>query len=328
MTSIPGQSIEAFGELMARLDDPFSDRAEVLRGAALDEDALQRLEERFAKELASESEEPARRFGDAYEATVSAIAAIRGGDQAAPDLRFLNADAQPFREEAAAVLREPMVSAPVEPRAEAPAAVVAPRPPVDSAAFSAAPLLSAPAPAPRSVDVAWIPEGMRGFTDLRGTQLATNADVPKGPALPFNPNAAPTLSAQPSTSRAPFIPAGMRGFTSVHGTQLAEGGPVGSALPFPGTDRSKAAIPARVEAPGSSFPQLSVEQYASLYVELAALPGRSTEVLDRYRITEEQRRQLDAHWAARMVADPALRQAWDSACNAYKAWLARSKGER
>ena len=310
MTSNPGQSIEAFAELMARLDDPFSDRAEVLRRAALDERALQRLEERFAKELAAESEEPARRFGDAYEATVRALAAVRGDDEAAPDLRFLNADAQPFREEAAAVLREPVAApvaaAPVEPRAEAPA----------------------PVPAVRSVDVAWVPEGMRGFTDLRSTQLAPNTDAPRGPALPFNPNAAPTLSAQPSAARAPFVPEGMRSFTSVHGTQLADGGSGKPALPFPGADRSEATIPARGAAPVGNFPQLSVEQYASLHVELAALPGRSTEVLDRYRITEDQRRRLDAHWTARMAADPALRQAWDGACAAYKAWLARSKGER
>ncbi|MFS8066321.1 MAG: hypothetical protein ACMG6S_08105, partial [Byssovorax sp.] len=246
MTSNPGQSIEAFGELMARLDDPFSDRAEVLRRAALDERALQRLEERFAKELAAESEEPATRFGDAYEATVRALAAIRAGDKAAPDLRFLNADAQPFREEAAAVLREPVVAAaPVEPRAEA--------------------STPAPVPAVRSIDVSWVPEGMRGFTDLRSTQLAPNTDAPKGPALPFNPNAAPTLPAQPSAARAPFVPEGMRGFTNVHGTQLTDGGPGKPALPFPGADRPKAAIPAGGAAPVGNFPQLSVEQYASLH---------------------------------------------------------------
>ncbi len=306
MISKPGQSIEAFGELMARLDDPFSDRAEVLRKANLDEGALQRLEEHFAKELAAESEEPARRFGDAYEATVRVLVAIRGGDKAAPDLRFLNADAQPFREEAAAVLRESVATATVEPRAEAPA----------------------PVPAVRSGDVAWIPEGMRGFTDLRGTQMAPSTDASRGPALPFNPKAAPTLPAPPSAARASFVPEGMRGFTDVHGTQLAEGGRGKPVLPFLGVEQPKVAIPARGAALLGNLPQLSVEQYASLHVELAALPGRSTEVLERYRITEEQRQTLDAHWMARMAAEPALRQTWDGACVAYKAWLERSKGER
>ncbi|MFS8067980.1 MAG: hypothetical protein ACMG6S_16625, partial [Byssovorax sp.] len=121
---------------------------------------------------------------------------------------------------------------------------------------------------------------------------------------------------------------GMRGFTSVHGTQLTDGGPAKPALPFPGADRPKATIPAASAVQVGNFPQLSVEQYASLHVELAALPGRSTEVLDRYRITEEQRHRLDAHWTARMATEPALRQAWEGACAAYKAWLARSKGER
>lgn len=326
MTSTPSQSIEAFGELMARLDDPFADRAEVLRTIALDEIAFQRLEERFARDLAAESEEPARRFGDAYEATVCALAAARGGDKAAPDLRFLNEDAQSFREEAAAVLREPVATAIVAPRAEAPMAVVTPRLPLDSVAFSAAPPVAPPAPIARAVDVAWMPEGMRGFTDVRGTQLATGAEASKSPALPFNPNAAPTLPAQSSASRMAFVPAGMRNFKDVHGTQLADDGPAGPALPFAGMDHPTVTPAARAAAPASNLPQLSVEQYASLQVELAALPERPMEVLDRYRITAEQRRGLDAHWTARMVADPALRRVWEGACDAYRAWLARSKG--
>ena len=324
MASIPSQSIEAFGELMARLEDPFAHRGDVLRKAGLDETAFQRLEEHFAKDLVAESEEPAKRFGDAYEAARGAMAAARVGDKAAPDLRFLNEDAQSFREEAAAVLREPMATGIVVPRA----AVPTPRFAVEAAAFSANPPIPPVAPVARAVDIGWMPEGMRGFTDIRGTQLAADADVPQSPALPFNPSAAPTLAKQPSASRAAFIPAGMRNFTDIHGTQLADDGPVGPALPFLGTDRPKAAVPAPVAAPVSNLPQLSVEQYASLYVELATLPGRPMEVLDRYRITEEQRRGLDASWTARMVADPALRRVWDAACDAYRGWLARSKGGR
>ena len=273
----------------------------------------------------SESEEAARCFGDAYEATVGTIAAVRGGDKAALDLRFLNEDDQSFREDAAAVLRKPVVMATAAPPAEVPAAVVVPRFAGDFVAFSSAPPISPPVPVVRGVDVSWIPERMRGFTDVRGTQLATDADAPRGPAIPFNPNAAPTL---PSASRAAFIPAGMRNFKDVHGTQLADDEPLGPALPFLGADRPNTGAPARVAAPVSNLPQLSVEQYASLCVEPAALPGRPMEVLDRYRITEEQRRGLDAHWSARMVADPAPGQVWDGACNAYRVWLARSKGGR
>lgn len=319
-------TLETFGELVAHLDDPFANRGDVLRKAGLGELAFQRLEEHFAKELAAESEEPAKRFGDAYEAALGAMAAARVGDKAAPDLRFLNEDAQSFREEAAAVLREAVATAIAAPRAEALAMAFTPRSPLEAAAFSAAPPIAPPAPVARAVDLAWMPEGMRGFTDVRGTQLATDADVSRSPALPFNPNAAPMLSKHPSASQATFIPAGMRNFTNMHGTQLADDGPVAPALPFPGAERPKAAVPAHVAASVSNLPQLSVEQYASLYVELAALPGRPMEVLSRYRITEEQQRGLDAHWTARMVADPALRKVWDGACDAYKAWLARSGG--
>ena len=252
------------------------------------------------------------------------MAAARVDDKSAPDLRFLNEDAQSFREEAAAVLREPMATAIVVRRA----AVPTPRFALESAPFSANQPISPLAPVARAVDIGWMPEGMRGFTDIRGTQLAADADVSKSPALPFNPNAVPTLSKQPSASSASFIPAGMRNFTDVHGTQLADDGSVGPVLPFLGANRLNAAPPAPVAALMSSLPQLSVEQYASLYVELAALPGRPMEVLDRYRITAEQRRGLDAQWSARMIADPALREVWDRACNAYRAWLARSKGGR
>ncbi len=169
---------------------------------------------------------------------------------------------------------------------------------------------------------------MRGFTDVRGTQLATNADVPKSPALPFNPSAAPALPAQSSASRMAFIPVGMRSFKDVHGTQLAADGPVAPALPFAGAEPGSAAIPVRAVAPASNLPQLSVEQYASLCVELELAPARPTEVLERYRLTEEQHHALDASWNARMAADPALRRAWDGARDAYREWLARSKNRR
>jgi hypothetical protein len=71
---------------------------------------------------------------------------------------------------------------------------------------------------------------------------------------------------------------------------------------------------------------LSLEQYASLCVELAVVPGESEEVLRRYQITAEQRKALDDHWQRRIAADPTVWMAFDRAYAAYKAWFVASRG--
>jgi hypothetical protein len=93
---------------------------------------------------------------------------------------------------------------------------------------------------------------------------------------------------------------------------------------------TKSAEPAAPSAPGTprasaeatpAPPALSLEQHASLTVELA-LPGANTAaVLARYRLDEAARVALDAHYRRAIDADPALRARWNAAYRSYYEWV-------
>lgn len=108
------QSIELFAELSARLNEGFADRARVLGAAGLDEAAWKRLETRWMTQIAESSDGAlARRFGEAYAAKrhpfagdPSPVAPLAAGP------RFLNGEAQSWRNEAAAVPLETLGVAP------------------------------------------------------------------------------------------------------------------------------------------------------------------------------------------------------------------------
>ncbi|WP_437977838.1 hypothetical protein WMF11_14130 [Sorangium sp. So ce295] len=203
----------------------------------------------------------------------------------------------------------------------------------------AEPRRSPPAP----VDAAsLVPPGMRGFTELRGTQ-PTSAAASGAPVLPFGPPAPPeparpasptavlpALPAPPEPARpapptavlpavpAPpepadpavamaLVPKGMRGFTSLTGTHPTSGAPSGAPLPFASGPR---AAPAAPSAPPPT-PALSLEQYASLCADLAASPGDAEALFARYGLGRpEERAAVDAFWRDRLARDPAAHRRW------------------
>lgn len=188
-----------------------------------------------------------------------------------------------------------------------------------------------PPPAPRAAP-----------SKLAGTALAV--DVPRGPALPFDPCAAPspviTVIATP-----PRPPAGLGG------TSLLVDVPRGAALPFAkGDPREKKAepaspgvaatpkkkqlgelkfgmeIPKNLPPPRSVYaPPLTLEQHASLAVELAMSPETIPETLARYRLSPEARAELDAHYREKKAGSAELSAAWDRAYHSYSAWLAANR---
>jgi hypothetical protein len=83
----------------------------------------------------------------------------------------------------------------------------------------------------------------------------------------------------------------------------------------------------RPAEPGSaSYPAgLSLEQYASLCVELAVEPAKAAETLLRYRLDAEQKRALDDHWQRRIHAEPGARARFDQAYTAYQQWYVASR---
>ncbi|MRG97479.1 hypothetical protein [Polyangium spumosum] len=148
-----------------------------------------------------------------------------------------------------------------------------------------------------------VPKGMQHFADLASTQPAFVA--PGERALPFDPGAKPVFAA--SEARIP-APRGSRDVTDLRGTQPAFVAPRGPTLPFQAT------------------PVLSLEQYASLHVELSMYPAKALSILSRYRLDEEQRRRVEAYWQERMQFDAEVQEAWKDACDTFRAWLEARRG--
>jgi hypothetical protein len=146
--------------------------------------------------------------------------------------------------------------------------------------------------------------------DVAGTFLGEAARF--RPVLPFDPNAAPSA---PVPADAPLR---VRAGSELGGTLDATVAPTGPPVPFK---------PRAREAPPPAG--ISLEQYASLLVELAVEPAKAGEILRRYRITAEQRRAIDEHWQGRMAADPKTCITFERAYAAYRAWYltTREKGK-
>lgn len=153
-------------------------------------------------------------------------------------------------------------------------------------------------------------------TDFAATSAVVDAN--RGPALPFlgegsGPREGPTPRPASRNKLGKLalsldIPRELR---AVRPEQKA--GPAPATMPAD----TNAARPAQ----GAAAPVLTLEQYASLYVELSMSPGREVETLVRYRLTPQQKQALDGHYGERIAKDPAMRRAWDAACRTYEAWL-------
>jgi len=138
--------------------------------------------------------------------------------------------------------------------------------------------------------------------DIAGTFVG--GVVPVGALLPFDPSAPPSLPAQDLDA----VPANLRSLVNLGGTQDAPPASSSPALPF--------------EQPPAPPPPcgLTLQQYASLSVELAIEQDAQEKVLDRYRISAAERVQLDKYWRKRMADEPSTWMAWDRAFKAYKGW--------
>ena len=111
------------------------------------------------------------------------------------------------------------------------------------------------------------------------------------------------------------------------GTALALDVPRKEALPFsaaaasPSWPSSSAHVePGEVTPPATGAPPaLTLEQHASMTVDIAAAPEHALEVLARYRLTPDAKRAVDEYYRALMAADPGVKDAWHRACQTYRA---------
>jgi hypothetical protein len=145
------------------------------------------------------------------------------------------------------------------------------------------------------------------LVDLRGT--VQGPGLPSGPALPFLA-AASGWAARSAVARAAHPLAGTLDAPSML--------PV-PALPFVEAGRSTA----RALAPYQ--PSLTLQQYASLCVDLEAQEEHADGVLERYRLTPEQRDALDAHYQRLFVEQRSASTAFEGARQTYAAWRRAAK---
>ena len=102
---------------------------------------------------------------------------------------------------------------------------------------------------------------------------------------------------------------------------------LGETLPLGGDALQKAvvAVPFAGSTGGVglvSFPSLTVQQYVSLRMDLAARPEREGETLLRYKVpSAASRRALEEHWQEQLALRPELRVELDAAVAIYVNWL-------
>ncbi len=150
-----------------------------------------------------------------------------------------------------------------------------------------------------------------------GAPLATTLPVTESPvdphaALPFAPSLPPPGARPPLSARRDpaegFEPPALAMTVSYEGA-TSEREPV--TLPF-----TRGA--ARPSPPRS----LTLDQYASLCVELTAYPDRRGQVLARYAIRDEPTfAAIDLEWRNVLVRDPILLERWHAVCRQMQAWL-------
>jgi hypothetical protein len=211
----PPVSVERFAELVAALCAPFAVREAVLRETGLDEEAWRRLEEQWTDRLKADDA-----LVDRYVARYQAVTqAPSPGTEAEPPAAegpgFLNAEATPWRAEAASVGRDIAPEAPAllpAPSPEVPFAVAMPAAslrldgtlePEDGAALRAAlPFLAGDADphwavstgSARAADPSR-PDATLDLTASAGSALdgtlEIGASLPRPPLLPASPVAVP-----------------------------------------------------------------------------------------------------------------------------------------
>lgn len=174
---------------------------------------------------------------------------------------------------------------------------------------------------------------------LAGTALAVH--VPVEPELPFVESAPAVIPAPPAKESKAERPAAKFG-----GTALTVDAPRGPVLPFGGAEevgpppsRNKFArmsldisaardqgLAEQASAGGTGqVPALTLEQHASMTVEIAMAPEKATGVLARYGLTAEGKREVDGYWRKRVMANAGERDAWEKAYRAYWEWLTANR---
>jgi hypothetical protein len=176
---------------------------------------------------------------------------------------------------------------------------------------------------------------------------AAAPSVPPAPRAPPHPSPARSLDTTwgfvpvpaGTTSPMPFVegtPAESALHSAVEHTDAVQGPkpaerrpleatiPLGKVLVRPTLPFGGAPAGFSPEAAARRVPELTLEQRASLHVELKMQPERKLQILHRYGSTPEQHERASAAWEARLAQNPKLRSEWEHAVVQYRLWLVRN----
>lgn len=292
--------LERYAEILAHVMHFGVDRAEeVVRRFGLEIDRWRELDRAWSSELAlgMKRQQPgqALRFSSTFHKRRERLTAEQPPVSAVGD-----ADAKPG----------PVARAPAA--AHEPREVALPTFMVAAAQPARAPLPAPPPPAPAPA----APAPARA-----GTVTMDAMPVPAEAKLPFVPAASPSTAFRSAVSHAAAVQGPKadkplaQSVTEPMGERLAR--LARGHVPF-------GSGPPASEPPDSDTPpSLTLEQHASLQVELEATPDQSAAVLRRYGLSAEQHAAIDASWKAKIAAEPALGTSWADAAARYRTWLQR-----
>lgn len=147
--------------------------------------------------------------------------------------------------------------------------------------------------------------------DPLASTMGFDSSMHVAPALPFDHS---------SIAKAPAAPHQAKSDSSY--PPLPPPQPV-NQIPVPGKRASESSFPRVVAPPAAAnqAPPLTLEQYASLCVELNAAPNQAAEIAGRYGLTQPQWTTVNQYWQTRMTREPDVRAAWERACVTYRQWL-------
>jgi hypothetical protein len=180
------------------------------------------------------------------------------------------------------------------------------------------------------------PAPPRPRVELPTFMLEQQAAYPPPPPPPAPPQAFVPPPQRPldSTWGAVSLPAGtMSPLPFVEGTAAptalqhavehagaVQGPKPARSLPLGGTVPVGEGITSPVLPFSGPPPELTLEQRASLHVELRLQPERRLQILHRYGLTPEQHERAAAAWEARLAREPNLQDEWEHAVVQYRIW--------
>ncbi len=122
-------------------------------------------------------------------------------------------------------------------------------------------------------------------------------------------------------------------YSASPGTPTATAGSLGATKAIDDNDISAIArqitpfegMPTRSEGRPTRDPELTLEQHASLHVELEMHPEDAAEILGRYGLTTAQHARIDMGWEAQIALNPKVAAAWRQAIEQYRAWVSSNQ---